>query len=174
MYILTNVRTRATILANCHTCVRSPPPERVFLCPTYKPWPAFPAGFFIPTPAACGVSLMLNQHEKRAMPEKTIDLWNAAIAVFHLYWPNLFMASLAFIITLLRGIYTGSKWKRSLLEGGIVFFFSIATLPAAVKAGVPIEYAGALMAAIAVIGLDLSRERLVNWVDRLFIKWVGK
>ena len=62
----------------------------------------------------------------------------------------------------------------SLLEGGIVFFFSIATLPAAVKAGVPIEYAGALMAAIAVIGLDLSRERLVTWVDRLFIKWVGK
>ena len=52
--------------------------------------------------------------------------------------------------------------------------WAIATLPAAVKAGVPIEYAGALMAAIAVIGLDLSRERLVNWVDRLFIKWVGK
>jgi len=117
---------------------------------------------------------MLNQHEKHAMPEKVIDLWSAFVAVLHIYWPNLFMASLALIIAFLRGVYAGSTWKRSLLEGSIVFFFAIATMPAAVKAGVPIEYAGALMAAIAVAGLDLFRERLISWVDRLFIKWVGK
>lgn len=117
---------------------------------------------------------MLNQHKRRAMPEKTIDFWHAAIAVFQMYWPNVFMASLAFIITMLRGIYSGSKWKRSLLEGLIVFFFAIATLPAALKAGVPIEYAGALMAAIAVVGIDLSRDRLIRWIDRLFLRWVGK
>lgn len=114
------------------------------------------------------------KHENRAMPEKTIDLWHMAVTAFHLYWPNIFQASLAFVITLLRGVYNGSKWKRSLLEGAIIFFFSIATSPAAVEAGIPIEYAGATMAAIAVIGLDLSRDRLLSWVDKFVAKWVGK
>ena len=69
---------------------------------------------------------------------------------------------------------TRSVETRSIGRSRAAYKALMLKLTAAVKAGVPIEYAGALMAAIAVIGLDLSRERLVTWVDRLFIKWVGK
>lgn len=117
---------------------------------------------------------MSKQNEKRAMPEKNIDLWHAAIAAFQLYWPNIFMASMAFIIALLRGIYTGSKWKRSLLEAAIIFFFSIATGPAAATAGIPVQYATAGMAVVAFLGIDFSRDRLTDVVDRFLNKWQGR
>ena len=111
--------------------------------------------------------------EMRTMPDKTIELWHVAAAAFQLYWPNLFYATCAFMIVVLRGIYSGAKWKRSLLEGGVIFFFAIGTTPAAVVAGIPVEYAGAVMAMIAAIGLDLSRERLLTWVDKLLYRWFG-
>lgn len=112
--------------------------------------------------------------EKHAMPDKTVEVWHLAATAFQLYWPNLFYATCAFMIVFLRGIYSGAKWKRSLLEGGVIFFFAISTTPAAVLAGVPVEYAGAVMATVAAIGLDLSRERLLIWVDKLLRRWLGK
>lgn len=112
--------------------------------------------------------------ETRTMPEKTIEFWHVAAAAFQLYWPNLFHATCAFMIVVLRGIYSGSQWKRSLLEGGVIFFLSLSTTPAAVVAGVPSEYAGAVMATVAFIGLDLSRERLLVWIDKIFQRWLGK
>ena len=117
---------------------------------------------------------MPKRNEKRAMPEKYMDLWQSAVAAFQLYWPNLFMASLAFIIALLRGIYTGAKWKRSCLEGSIIFFFAIAFGPAAATAGIPVEYATAGMAVVAFLGLDFSRDRLTRAVDRFLNKWQAK
>lgn len=117
---------------------------------------------------------MPKRHEKRAMPGKYIDFWHAVVAAFELYWPNIFMASIAFMIALLRGIYTGNKIKRSLLEAGVIFFFAIGTGPAATPAGIPVEYATAFMAVVAFLGIDLSRDHLVSGIDKLFNKWLGK
>lgn len=107
-------------------------------------------------------------------PEKDPHFWQALIGTVASLWPNLYAAGMAFVVALIRGIHSGGKPVKSLLEALLCGCLTLALVPVLDYFGLAADLAVAFGAAIAFLGTEWFRDRADAVAQRIINKWLGK
>lgn len=111
------------------------------------------------------------QNETLPMPGRDPNLWQHLIGLLASIWPQLYAALMAFVVSLARGLQSGGRPIKSLLEAIICGCLTLAFVPVLDHFGLSQSLAVALGAAIAFLGTEWIRERAEQFIESVLKRW---
>lgn len=117
---------------------------------------------------------MKRKREAMSGPEKDPHFWQAVLGVLASIWPNLYAAGMAFVVALLRGVMSGGKPVKNLLEASLCGCITLSIIPVLNYLGLPRDLAVAIGAGIAFLGVKWLHEHIDDIARRIINKWLGR
>ncbi|WP_434456516.1 phage holin, lambda family [Stutzerimonas urumqiensis] len=102
----------------------------------------------------------------RKMPEKSPDVWAAALAWLSVIAPHLYAFALSVTIAVLRVIYGGGTKRQMVLEGALCGLATLTLVPLLEWLGLPQNMATFAGGAVGFLGTEKLRDLAVKFGER--------
>lgn len=109
-----------------------------------------------------------------AMPGRDPNNWQQLVELMASVWPQLYASGLAFVVAMVRGLQSGGKPIKTLLEAVLCGCLTLALVPVLVHFGLSPDLAVAAGAAVAFLGTEWFRDRADAIAQRIIDRWVKK
>lgn len=116
--------------------------------------------------------MTMTMRDAMSGPEKDPHNWQALMQLVASVWPQLYAAGMAFVVALVRGLQSGGRPIKTLLEAILCGCLTLAMVPVLVYFGLSADLAVAGGAAIAFLGTEWFRDRADSVARALLDRWL--
>lgn len=100
------------------------------------------------------------------MPDKSPDLWAAAIAWLSVHAPSLYAFGLSVVVAVVRVVYGGGTTRQMILEGAMCGLATLTLVPLLQYLGLPQSMATFAGGLVGFIGTEKLREIAIRFGER--------
>ena len=114
---------------------------------------------------------MYKQTETSSMPQRDPSTWQSLLNAISQVWPQAYAALMAVVVSFVRGMQAGGKWRKNLLESVLCMSLVLAIIPVLEHFGLSSKLAVAFGVIIGWLGTEWIRERATVLADAFLSRW---